>query len=60
MDKSKYKDLDEKLSEIISRVEQGKYEDIDEMLKDYDEGVKLIKVMQDRLEKAKNKINKVK
>lgn len=54
-----YKELESELHKVLDRVEHESYEDLDELLKDYDDGIKLIKSLQEKLEKAKNSIKKV-
>jgi len=55
-----YKQLEDELHSILERVEHGSYDELDELLKDYDEGIKLIEEMQKKLKTAKNTIKKAK
>jgi exodeoxyribonuclease VII small subunit len=53
-----YKEIEAELHEVLNRVEHENYEDLDNLLKDYDTGMKLITVLQEKLETAKNSIKK--
>jgi exodeoxyribonuclease VII small subunit len=59
-DKKSYKQLEKELNELLDRVENGDYDQLEDLLKDYDNGTKLIEAMQKRLDSAKNSIKKVK
>ena len=54
-----FKDLEKELNTVLERVENGDYDQLDDLLKDYDNGTKLIKEMQKKLDTAKNSIRKV-
>jgi exonuclease VII small subunit len=59
-DKKSYKEIEQELQKVLGRVENESYDDLDDLLKDYDSGIMLIASLQDKLEKAKNSIKKVK
>lgn len=53
-----YRELEQQLAEIVDRIEHGSYDELDDLLKDYDQGTKLIADLQKRLDTAKNTIKK--
>ncbi len=53
-----YRILEEELENILERVEHASYNELDELLKDYNAGMKLIEVLEKKLETAKNTIKK--
>ena len=55
-----YKQLEQELSEVIERVENGSYDEIDELLKDYEKGMAIATLLEEKLKTAKNTIIKVK
>jgi len=57
-DKS-FRELEQELAHVLSRVEQAEYDELDELLKDYEVGKKLIDELEKKLENAKNSIKKV-
>lgn len=59
-DKKSYKELENQLSAILERVEDSTYDELDDLLKDYNEGKKIIDKLQKRIALAKNTIKKVK
>lgn len=59
-DSKSYKELEQQLSEVLSRVENGSYDEIDELLKDYEKGMALASLLEEKLKTAKNTIIKVK
>jgi exodeoxyribonuclease VII small subunit len=59
MKEPSYKELETKLSEVLSRVEHESYDELDDLLKDYEIGMKLIDELQKKLETAKNSVKKV-
>lgn len=54
-----YKEIEAELKLVLDRVEHDSYDELDDLLKDYDKGMKLIEVLQSKLEKAKNTVKKV-
>jgi len=54
-----YKQLEDELSAVLERVETASYDELDDLLKDYDNGIKIVSLMQDKLVKAKNTVKKV-
>ena len=58
--KQSYKQLEEELQQILSRVEVGEYENLDDMLKDHEAASKIIKDMQKQLKSAENSIKSIK
>ncbi len=55
-----YKQLEQELNEVLSRVESGSYDEIDELLKDYEKGMAIANLLEEKLKTAKNTIIKVK
>ncbi len=55
-----YKQLEQELNEVLSRVESGSYDEIDELLKDYEKGMAIASLLEEKLKTAKNTIIKVK
>lgn len=55
-----YKQLEQELSEVLERVENGLYDELDELLKDYEKGMALANLLEEKLKTAKNTIIKVK
>ena len=55
-----YKQLEQQLNEVLSRVESGSYDEIDELLKDYEKGMAIASLLEEKLKTAKNTIIKVK
>ncbi len=61
MNKEKsYKELESELQKLLSRVENADYDELELLLADYEQGIKLIKQLEKKLETAKNKISKIK
>lgn len=54
-----YKEIEAELKLVLDRVEHDSYDELDDLLKDYDKGMKLIELLQSKLEKAKNTVKKV-
>ncbi len=55
-----YKELETELSEVLERVENGSYDELDVLLADYEQGIKTIQSLEEKLKNAKNTIKKVK
>ena len=55
-----YKQLESELQMLVERVEGADYDELDLLLADYEKGIKLIKLLETRLETAKNRISKIK
>lgn len=55
-----YKQLETELQELLSRVETADYDELETLIGDYEQGMKLIKLLETRLITAKNKITKIK
>ena len=53
-----FKELEQALDEVMERVESANYDELDELLKDYEQGKKLIKQLERKLKTAKNTIKK--
>jgi exodeoxyribonuclease VII small subunit len=53
-----YRELQDELATILERVEHASYEELDELLKDYDQGMKLVASLEKKLATAKNSIKK--
>jgi exodeoxyribonuclease VII small subunit len=57
-DNKSYKQIETELHEVLDRVEHESYDELDNLLKDYDHGMKLIALLQEKLETAKNSVKK--
>ena len=55
-----YKELETELSEVLERVENCSYDELDVLLADYEQGIKTIQSLEEKLKNAKNTIKKVK
>lgn len=58
MDKENYQDLSEKLDDVLAKL-QAPDVHVDEAVKLYEEGLKLIAVLEKHLKQAENKIEKL-
>ena len=58
MSEIKFEDAFKRLGEIAEELEKGELS-LDEQLKKYEEGVKLTRLLSERLEKAKKKVSKL-
>jgi len=54
-----YSQLENELHVILSKVENESYDELDDLLKDYDNGMKLITELEQKLKNAKNSITKI-
>lgn len=54
-----FRELEEQLKTIITRLEQGEYEDLEELLNDHSLGVEILGNLQKKLDEAKTRIIKV-
>jgi len=57
-DTKSYRNLEEELNTVLERVEHASYDELDELLKDYNQGMKLIEQLEEKLASAKNTIKK--
>ena len=58
MSEIKFEGVFKKLEEIVEGLEKGELS-LDEQLKKYEEGVKLTRLLSERLEKAKKKVSRL-
>ncbi len=58
MSEIKFEDVFKRLEEIVEELEKGELS-LDEQLKKYEEGVKLTRLLSERLEKAKKKVSRL-
>lgn len=54
-----YRQLNQQLEEILDKLQSGDL-DIDEAIKQYEQGMAIVKQIQDYLKQAENKVTKVK
>ncbi len=59
-DEKSFRELEQELSFVLSRVEQAEYEELDDLLADYESGKKIISALEKKLTDAKNTIKRVK
>ncbi len=59
-DEKSFRELEQELSRVLSRVEQAEYEELDDLLADYKSGKKIIESLEKKLANAKNTIKRVK
>lgn len=59
MPKQSYKDLQAKLDEVVAKLEDPSI-DIDDATAAYEQGLKLVKQLEDHLQQAENRITKAK